>query len=69
MKALKSPLAKQLLADPNARREFRNFLMHKTMAASAFSQQGETPSTVRYISIRTDGSTVLVKPKVVLRAA
>lgn len=70
MKALKSPLAKQLLADPDARKELRIFLMNKTTAASALSQPEKAPPPMeQYISFSTNGSTVRVTPKVVLRAA
>lgn len=69
MKALKSPLAKQLLADPEARKELRVFLMSKTVAASALSQSQKPMPTNQYISFRTNGSIVRVSPRVVLRAA
>lgn len=62
MKALKSSLAKKLLADPVARKEFRSFLMNRVPAASDGKQQPQ-------IEISMDGKTVHVTPKVVLRAA
>jgi len=63
MKALKSPLAKQLLADPRAAAELRGYLARK----SAGTQAG--PAVVIEIRNGQDQPVRVVQPIVVPKAA
>lgn len=64
MKALKSPLAKEVLADPKAKGQLRSFLASKSAARAG---EPELPAAV--IEFRSNGRTVRVKPVVVPKAA
>jgi hypothetical protein len=64
MKALMSPLAKVVLADPKAKVQMRAFLAAKSEAADASQGNGDDIIEVEY-----EGRTVRVKPTVVPRAA
>lgn len=61
MKALKSPLAVELLADPAARDELRRFLVGKRQAAPQASTSGP-------FQIRRGASAVTVKVELVPKA-
>ena len=61
MKALKSPLAKAVLADPKASEQLRAFLASK-------SEQGD-PRNATVIEVNFEGRTLRVKPVVVPKAA
>lgn len=63
MKALKSDLAKDVLADPKARDQLRHYLATKSLLSVA-----RTPSGV-LIEVQRDGKTVRLKPVVVPKAA
>lgn len=63
MKALKSPLAKQLLADPQASADLRRYLARK----SAGTQAG--PAVVIEIRNGQDQQVQVVQPTVVPKAA
>jgi len=58
MKALKSPLAKKLLADPESKAQLRSFLIGK----SAQNQSGT-------IVIKVPGQSKQVSPKLVAKAS
>ncbi|MEO8938827.1 MAG: hypothetical protein ABI277_10420 [Burkholderiaceae bacterium] len=60
MKALKSPLAKRVLADPKARGQLRAFI-----GSSLF---GGKPTDATRIEVHTAGKTILYQPVVVPKA-
>ncbi len=62
MKALRSALANQLLADPVARMQLRNF----AETASGATRSGLLDHTVE---LKQDGKTVIYQPVVVAKAA
>jgi hypothetical protein len=65
MKALKSPMAKKVLADPKAKEQLRQYLALKSAPASSRSA-----SSGMFIEVRSpEGRTVRVKPVVVPKAA
>ncbi len=63
MKALKSPMAKKVLADPKAKEQLRRYLATK-------SAQGSIALSSLYIEVRSqEGRVVRIKPVVVPKAA
>jgi len=62
MKALKSELAKSVLADPAAARQLRQYLVTKGEAANR-------PGAGVYIDLKTGSGIVRLKPRVVPKAA
>lgn len=63
MKALKSPMAKKVLADPKAKEQLRRYLAAK-------SAQGSIALSSLYIEVRSqEGRVVRIKPVVVPKAA
>ena len=64
MKALKSPLAKLILADPAAKGQLRHFLTVKSGQDVARPAASDA-----IIELRVGGQTVRVTPKVVPKAA
>ncbi|NHZ42090.1 MULTISPECIES: hypothetical protein [Massilia] len=64
MKALKSPLAVELLADPAARDELRRFLVGKRQGSPATPQSAASGP----FQIRRGGSAVTVKVELVPKA-
>jgi hypothetical protein len=64
MKALQSPMAREILADPKAREQLRAFL---GLPATDGASRTFVPPVV--IELRTGGRTVRLKPVVVPKAA
>ena len=62
MKALKSDLAKSVLADPTATGQLRQYLATKGQASAR-------PSSGVYIDLKTRDGTIRLKPRVVPKAA
>lgn len=62
MKALKSTMAKKLLADPKAKEELRKYLATKSLTPGRLASG-------MFIEVRSEGGTVRVKPVVVPKAA
>jgi hypothetical protein len=65
MKALKSQLAKDVLADPRAKDQLRSYLARRTAAATAAGDAG--PETL--IELRTEGRVLRLRPVAVPKAA
>jgi len=72
MKALMSPLAKAVLADPQAKGQLRHYLARKSAIAAQAAQEGpggEAPQAT-VIELKSDGGrTRKLTPVVVPRAA
>jgi hypothetical protein len=66
MKALKSRLAREVLADPRAKDQLRTFLATKS---SMTMNQGRDSSTGTFIEFSSEGRKVRVIPTVVRKAA
>jgi hypothetical protein len=64
MKALKSPLAKLILADPAAKGQLRQYLAVKSAQSATRPSASDT-----VIELRVGGQTVRVTPRVVPKAA
>jgi hypothetical protein len=68
MKALKSQLAKDVLADPRAKDQLRSYLARRTAAATTVTVAGEAgPETL--IELRTEGRVLRLRPVAVPKAA
>jgi hypothetical protein len=66
MKALKSQLAKDVLADPRAKDQLRSYLARRTAAANA---PGEAPAGDTLIELRSAGRVLRLRPVTVPKAA
>lgn len=71
MKALMSPLAKAVLADPQAKGQLRHYLARKSaIAAQAAPEAADAVPQATVIELKSDGGrTLKLTPVVVPRAA
>lgn len=71
MKALMSPLAKAVLADPQAKGQLRHYLARKSaIAAQAAPEAADVSPQATVIELKADGGrTLKLTPVVVPRAA
>jgi hypothetical protein len=74
MKALMSPLAKAVLADPQAKGQLRHYLAHKSALAAQAAQAAPSAATetahATVIELKSEGGrTLKLTPVVVPRAA